>query len=104
MTSRIFIPRDAGALASAPTTSRRALRSRDERGLAVEIVRTGSRGLYWLEPLVEVETAERPRRLRPGDAARRRRHCSTPASSTASTHPLGVGLVEDIPLLKRRRG
>ena len=32
------------------------------RGIDVEIVRTGSRGLYWLEPLVEVETPERPRR------------------------------------------
>ena len=30
----------------------------------------------------------RPRRLRPGDAGRRRRLCSTPDSSTAAAHPL----------------
>ena len=30
------------------------------------VVRNGSRGMFWLEPLVEVETAARTRRLRSG--------------------------------------
>jgi hypothetical protein len=41
------------------------------RGIAVQIVRTGSRGLFWLEPLVEVDARRAPRRLRPGRAGRR---------------------------------
>ena len=45
-----------------PRRRRRQGRGRDRStkrsaaGLAVEIVRTGSRGLFWLEPMVEVET------------------------------------------------
>ena len=41
------------------------------RGVDVAIVRNGTRGMCWLEPLVEVETAGRARRLRPGDAGGR---------------------------------
>ena len=59
---------------SAPTRSpRRSQRELAARGVDVEIVRNGSRGLFWLEPLVEVETADGPRRLWPGRAGRRRR-------------------------------
>ena len=54
-----------------------------KRGIAIEIVRTGSRGLYWLEPMVEVATATRPRRVRSGDRRRRRRPCSMRWSRTA---------------------
>ena len=43
------------------------------RGIDVQLVRNGSRGLFWLEPLVEVDDAARPRRLRPGRRRRRRR-------------------------------
>ena len=67
MTPRIFVPRDAAALAvGADEVARGDRRRGARRGLDVEIVRTGSRGLFWLEPLVEVETAGGPRRLRPG--------------------------------------
>ena len=41
---------------SAPTRSRPVSGCGARRNVAVEIVRTGSRGLYWLEPMVEVET------------------------------------------------
>ena len=57
MTLRLFIPVDAGALAVGAeevTTALRAAAAR--RNVAVEIVRTGSRGLYWLEPMVEAQT------------------------------------------------
>ena len=46
-------------------------RKRCFAALPVELVRNGSRGLYWLEPLVEVETAGGPRRLRAGHRGRR---------------------------------
>ena len=57
MTPRIFIPGDAGALAVGADEVAGAMRlAAATRHLEVEIVRTGSRGLYWLEPLVEVAT------------------------------------------------
>ena len=71
MTSRIFIPRDAGALAVGADEVADAIASAArDRGLEIEIVRTGSRGLYWLEPMVEVATAGGPHRLRAGDTER----------------------------------
>ena len=55
--TRIFVPRDVAALAVGADEVVAALRAEsDTRGLALEIVRNGSRGLFWLEPLVEVET------------------------------------------------
>jgi formate dehydrogenase iron-sulfur subunit len=52
---RIFVPRDAAAKAlGAEAVVHAILAEADARGIAVEIVRTGSRGMIWLEPLVEV--------------------------------------------------
>lgn len=57
MSTRIYVPRDASArsvgadaVAAAIACTARA------RGLDVDIVRNGSRGMAWLEPLVEVES------------------------------------------------
>ena len=55
----IYVPRDAAALAmDADAVARDIERIADQRGLAVQVVRNGSRGLLWLEPLVEVATPE----------------------------------------------
>jgi formate dehydrogenase iron-sulfur subunit len=55
--TRIFLPADAGARAvGAEAVARAVAAEAAARGRPIELVRTGSRGLYWLEPLVEVET------------------------------------------------
>jgi len=55
--TRVFVPRDSGALAvGAEQVARTIAREAEMRNVPVEIVRTGSRGLYWLEPMIEVET------------------------------------------------
>ena len=75
MNMRIFVSRDAGAHCRAPMRSRwRSSRLRTSADFPIEIVRTGSRGLYWLEPMVEVATPQRPRRVRPGEPDR----CTVP--------------------------
>lgn len=56
MTVKVYVPRDSGALALGAEQVAGALRTEAKtRGLDVEIVRNGSRGLYWLEPMVEVD-------------------------------------------------
>ncbi len=56
---RLFLPRDAGALAVGADGVARALHAAAQsHGLDVDLVRTGSRGLYWLEPVLEVETPQ----------------------------------------------
>ena len=54
MTTRVYVPRDAAALALGADAVASLLRQAGD----VEVVRTGSRGLFWLEPMVEVATAE----------------------------------------------
>jgi formate dehydrogenase iron-sulfur subunit len=57
VSARVFIARDAGALAvGADEVAAAVASAASRRGLALEITRTGSRGLYWLEPLLEVAT------------------------------------------------
>ncbi|RJG46702.1 NADH-quinone oxidoreductase subunit NuoF [Mesorhizobium sp. DCY119] len=57
MTVTIYIPRDSGALAlGAEKVAKAVAQEIETRGLDAKIVRNGSRGLYWLEPMVEVAT------------------------------------------------
>ena len=54
---KVFVPRDAAALAVGADTVAAMLQAEcARRGLVVELVRNGSRGMFWLEPLVEVAT------------------------------------------------
>jgi formate dehydrogenase iron-sulfur subunit len=57
VTVTIYIPGDSGALAlGAEKVAKAVAHEIEARGLDAKIVRNGSRGLYWLEPLVEVAT------------------------------------------------
>jgi formate dehydrogenase iron-sulfur subunit len=102
MTPRIFIPADAGAVAVGADEVAAALRqAAADRHLDLDIVRTGSRGLYWLEPLIEVATpagrvAYGP--VTPADAAA----VLDAALAPGGAHPLGLGLAAEIPWLKRQ--
>ena len=99
-TLRLRIPRDVAALAVGADAVAAALASAAQgRGVALEIVRTGSRGLFWLEPLVEVET--RSGRIAygpttPGDAET----LLEAAMAGGGPHPLGLGAPEELPFLR----
>ena len=100
--TRIFVPRDAAALAVGADEVAEALANVAERaGRPIEIVRTGSRGLFRLEPLVEVETAEGrigygP--VDPGDVA----GLMAAGLLDGAAHPLRVGRPEDLPFFARQ--
>ncbi|GAA3865085.1 NADH-ubiquinone oxidoreductase-F iron-sulfur binding region domain-containing protein [Celeribacter arenosi] len=70
---RIFISLDSAAVAlGADDVAEAVEREAAARGVEATIVRTGSRGLVWLEPLVEIEDAEGRRAYGPlssGDVA-----------------------------------
>jgi formate dehydrogenase iron-sulfur subunit len=54
----VYVPRDASALAVGADDVAAALQAAcAARGVAIRLVRNGSRGMAWLEPLVEVQTA-----------------------------------------------
>lgn len=55
MSVKVFVPCDVVALAlGADDVAHRIAAHGIEHGLDVQVIRTGSRGLFWLEPLVEV--------------------------------------------------
>ena len=57
MTVRFFIPRDAAAIAvGADEVAAAISKAAHSAGRTIEIVRTGSRGMMWLEPLLELES------------------------------------------------
>ena len=57
MSVRVYVPRDSAALSVGAEGLARAIASEaSSRGLDITLVRNGSRGMFWLEPLVEVET------------------------------------------------
>ena len=57
MTTRIYVPSDTTAIALGADELADAIRAEAERRqIAIDLVRNGSRGLFWLEPLVEVAT------------------------------------------------
>ena len=102
MRTRVFISRDSGALCvGAEEVARALFKAAEKRGLDVEIVRTGSRGMYWLEPTIEVARPEGrigygP--VKPADID----SLLDAGMLDGGKHPLSLGLVEDIPFLKKQ--
>jgi formate dehydrogenase iron-sulfur subunit len=101
MTMRIFISRDAGAVAvGADEVASMLEQAAGERGVAVEIVRTGSRGLYWLEPMLEVATPQG--RIAFGPVTEADVVAVFDAMIVDGPHPLRLGVTDEIPWLKRQ--
>jgi formate dehydrogenase iron-sulfur subunit len=97
---RIYIPRDSGAVAVDADEVAAAFAAVVADRPGIEIVRNGSRGLYWLEPLVEIETAVGRLAfgpVTPGDA-----DSILAAALAGAPHPLALGPVGDILWLKRQ--
>jgi formate dehydrogenase iron-sulfur subunit len=101
MSLRIYVSRDAGAVAVGADEVAAALaQAANKRGVAVEIVRTGSRGMYWLEPLVEIATPQG--RVAFGPVTEPDANSVLDAMIADGAHPLRLGLTDEIPWLKRQ--
>ena len=98
MTQLIYVPRDAAALSvGAELVAKAIAREIAKRGLDAKIVRTGSRGLFWLEPLVEFATPEGRVGYGPVTEA------DVPSLFDGTPTAPKLGLVEQIPFLKRQQ-
>jgi len=100
--TRVFVPRDAAALSvGADAVAAAVEREAAARGLGLTVVRNGTRGLLWLEPLVEVERPEG--RIAYGPVTPE----DVPGLFEAGflegqPSPLCLGPTEEIPYLKRQ--
>ena len=104
MTARVFVPADSAALSVGADGVAAALADEARRrAIDLAIVRTGSRGLFWLEPLVETDGADG--RIGYGPIAAEDVPALFDAGflSDGAAHPKALGRVEDIPFLARQR-
>ncbi len=99
---KVYVPSDAAAVAVGSDDVAAAIRLHAQHyGIDIEIIRNGSRGLCWLEPMIEVEAPEG-------------RIAYGPVSASdvgglfiagflqGGMHPLRIGRPEDHPFLKRQ--
>ncbi|WP_029918924.1 formate dehydrogenase beta subunit [Nevskia soli] len=102
MSVRIYVPQDAIALSlGAGAVAKAIVAEAERRGVQIQLVRNGSRGVFSLEPLVEVETAGG--RVAYGPVKAR----DIPGLFDAGfldggKHALGHGLTAEIPYLKQQ--
>ena len=100
---RVFVPRDSGAVAlGAEAVAAAIALEAKKRGIDVHIVRNGSRGLYWLEPMVEVATAQGRVAYGPVDAGQVASLFDADFVH-GGAHDLAQGLTEEIPYLKNQQ-
>lgn len=99
---QVFVPRDSAALAAGADAVAQAIADQAAaRGQLVQVVRNGSRGLFWLEPMVEVQTAKGRVAYGPVTAH------DVPALFDANflsggDHALAHGLTDQIPYLAKQ--
>ena len=105
---KIFVPRDSSAISLGADRTAKAIQAEaDKRGITIELIRNGSRGLFWLEPFVEVATSQgrvafAP--VQPKDVPSLfNADFLSNLPSNAKTHPLNLGLTEEISWLKKQQ-
>ena len=102
MSVRVYVPGDSAACSvGADEVAARITEVAAAAGVTVEVIRNGSRGMLWLEPFVEIQTAAGrvgygP--VTPGDVA----ELIEAGLFDGRPHALGHGLVEEIPWLARQ--
>ncbi len=97
MTVRIYVPNDTGARSVGADDVAQAIETQlHAHSVDAVVVRNGSRGAYWLEPLVEIDTADG--RVGFGKVSPEQALSLFGAGVMPSTsHPLSIGLVESLP-------
>ena len=95
---KIYLPADAAAKALGAEEVAAALKAEArQRGVELTLIRNGSRGMVWLEPLLEVATPEGRLAFGP----------MTPEAVPAifedlAAHPLALGPTETLPWMRRQ--
>ena len=102
MSIKVYVPRDSSALSLGAHEVAAAISAEAQaRQQQIQLIRNGSRGMFWLEPMVEVETAQG--RVAYGPVS----PDDVPSLFEAGflhggKHPLSLGLTADIAWLKKQ--
>ena len=100
--TKVFVPMDSAALSMGANEVAKAISDQATKsGLDVSVVRNGSRGMLWLEPLVEVET-EAGRVGYANVSADQIPDLIAAGFLSGSSHDSCLGLVEELDFLKNQ--
>jgi len=103
MSITVYISGDSTAISiGANRTAAAVVKEAAQRGVEINLVRNGSRGLYWLEPLVEVVVNDERvayGAVKPSDVA----SLFDADFLNGGQHPLALGSVEEIPYFKKQQ-
>ena len=103
MSITIYVPCDSSAISlGADRVATAIAKEAEKRGIDIQLIRNGSRGLFWLEPLVEVSTEEGRLAYGPVQVT------DIPGLFDAGflqglAHPLFLGLTEELDYLKNQQ-
>lgn len=101
---RLYVPGDTTALSmGADKVAQNITREAASRGVAIDLVRNGSRGLFWLEPLVEVDSPRGRVAYGPVEPQDVKALFESGLLEGDQSHPLARGLIEDAPFLKNQQ-
>ncbi|MEO5621495.1 MAG: formate dehydrogenase, partial [Cypionkella sp.] len=93
---KLYLPLDSAAVAlGADEIAEALVAEAKSRGLALELIRNGSRGMVFLEPLAEVETPQGRMAFGPLTLA------DVPGLfGDLAAHPKALGLTDDLPWMQ----
>ena len=99
---RIYVPGDAAAVACGADEIAKTIRDLAARkNVAVQVIRNGSRGMHWLEPMLEVETTDGRIAYGPVELADAQSVFEAMLAD-GGEHRLRVGKPEDHPFMKKQ--
>lgn len=102
--TKIYIPRDTTSCSlGADIVAEKIQRTIETRQLPLQLVRNGSRGLYFLEPMVEVETEQGRIAYGPVTVDKVDEFIAAECWLKNEKHPLYLGPTEDIEFLKKQQ-
>ncbi len=103
MSITVYISGDSTAISiGANRAAAAVVKEAEKRGIDINLIRNGSRGLYWLEPLVEVVVNDERLAygaVNAGDVA----GLFDADFINGGKHPLALGAVEEIPYFKKQQ-
>ena len=104
MSINVYVPRDTTANARGANEVALLIEQiASQQGVDINVVRTSSRGLYWLEPLIEVDTKKGRVAFGPVSTAALNTLFEQQFYAGQDEHELCQGLTEEIPFLKNQQ-
>lgn len=104
MTITIYVPCDTTALSlGADEVAEQIRQHAQQQGVDMRMVRNGSRGLFWLEPLIEVASEQGRVAYGPVEPEQVAELVAAGLFTAESEHPLYLGDIEQHPYLKRQQ-